>query len=116
MFPSGCANALAVGSLHRHEHTEAASMDEHGGHERTEGANGCRQFHDNPHKLRRRESAGQDWAGLGIARGRQSGDQRTVERCMRGARFTFHGSFAGRAGGSSSLTLVSSTTCSPLDP
>ena len=31
MFPSGCANALtAVGSLHRHEHTEAAGMDEHG--------------------------------------------------------------------------------------
>ena len=56
-----------------------------GGRERTEGANGCRQFHDNPHKLRRRESAGQDWAGLGIARGRRSGDQRTVERCMRGS-------------------------------
>jgi hypothetical protein len=90
MLPSGCANALAVGSLHRPEHTEAASMDEHacrehgrawrprawtsmeaasmdehggrehGGRERAEGANGCRQFHDNPQKLRRRESAGQD--------------------------------------------------------
>ena len=55
-------------------------MEEHGGRERAEGANDCRQFQANFQKLRHRKSAGQDWAGLGSAR---AGEQREVERVHR---------------------------------
>ena len=79
-WPSGLCTDMNTRRPRAWMSMEAVSMEEHGGRERAEGANDCRQFQANFQKLRHRKSAGQDWAGLGSAR---AGEQREVERVHR---------------------------------